>query len=108
MHSRPPIFPQTLPNDRKGNLVGSSSLLFLLDEPALLDGSGLTSGGLALNLNHGLLVGGELTGKVGLFGGSGSLGESKLLDVGIGVASLDGGGLVGLELVDVQVLDGVG
>jgi hypothetical protein len=88
--------------------VGSGGLLFLLDEPALLDGGGLTGGGLALNLNNGLLVGGELTGKVGLLGGSGGLGESKLLDVGIGVAGLDGGGLVGLELTDVQVLDRVG
>lgn len=108
MHGRPLIFPQTLPKERKAHLVGSRSLFLLLNEPALLDGGGLTSGGLALNLDNLALVGGKLAGKVGLLGGSRGLGESKLLDVGVGVASLDGSGLVGLELTEVQVLNGVG
>lgn len=89
-------------------LVGGRSLLFLLLKPALLDGSGLASGGLALNLDLLALVGGELTGKVGLLGRRGSLGQSELLDVGFGVTGLDGGGPVGLEFTEVQVLDGVG
>ena len=88
--------------------MGGSGLLLVLLEPVLLDGSGLTSGGLALNLNLLALVGGELTGEVSLLGGRRGLGKSELLDVLIGVTGLDGGGLVGLELTNVQVLDGVG
>lgn len=88
--------------------MGGGSLFLLLFEPALLNGGGLTSGGLALDLDLLALVGGELTGKVGLFGGRGSLGKSELLDVGLGVAGLDRGGLVGLKFTEVQVLDGVG
>lgn len=88
--------------------MGGGGLFLLLFEPALLNGGGLTSSGLALDLDLLALVGGELTGEVGLLGGRGSLGESELLDVGLGVAGLDGGRLVGLELTEVQVLDGVG
>ena len=88
--------------------MGGSSLLLVLLEPVLFDGGGLTGGGLALNLDLLALVGGELTGKVGLLGRSGGLGKSELLDVLLGVTGLDGGGLVGLELAEVQVLDGVG
>lgn len=88
--------------------MGGRSLLLLLLEPRLLDGGGLASGGLALDLDLLALVGGELTGEVGLLGGSGSLGESELLNVGVGVTGLDGDGLVGLQLAEVEVLDGVG
>lgn len=87
--------------------MGSGGLLFLL-EPALLDGGGLASGGLALDLDLLALVGGQFAGKVGLLGRLGGLGGGELLDVLFGVTSLDGGGLVGLELAEVQVLDGVG
>jgi hypothetical protein len=107
MHNRPLIFPQTLLNERE-HLVGGSSLFLLLLEPALLGGGGLTGGSLALNLNLLGLVGGQLTGEVGLLGGGGSLGEVESLDVALGVAGLDGGGLVGLELTEVEVLDLVG
>lgn len=75
--------------------MGSRSLLLLL-EPALLNGGGLTGGGLALNLDLLAFVGGQLTGKVGLLGRSGSLGKGELLDVGVGVTGLDGSGLVSL------------
>lgn len=88
--------------------MGSSGSLFLLLKPGLLDGGGLASGGLALNLDLLALIGGELTGEVGLLGGSGSLGESELLNVGVGVTGLDGSGLVGLQLAEVKILDGVG
>lgn len=87
--------------------MGSGGLLFLL-EPALLDGGGLASGGLALDLDLLALVGGQFAGKVGLLGRLGGLGSGELLDVLFSVTSLDGGGLVGLELAEVQVLDGVG
>jgi hypothetical protein len=87
--------------------VGSGGL-FLLLEPALLDGGGLASGGLALNLNLLALVGGQFAGEVGLLGRLGGLGSSELLDVLFGITGLEGGGLVGLELAEVQVLDGVG
>jgi len=88
--------------------VGGSSLLLVLLEPVLLNGGSLTGGGLALNLDLLAFVGGQLTGKVGLLGRGGGLGQSELLDVLLGVTGLDGGGLVGLELAEVQVLDGVG
>lgn len=88
--------------------MGGSGLLLVLLEPVLLDGGGLTSDGLALDLNLLALVGGELTGEVSLLGRRRGLGESELLDVLVGVTGLDGGGLVGLELLKVEVLDGVG
>ena len=87
--------------------MGSGCLLFLL-EPALLDGGGLAGGGLALDLDLLALVGGQFAGKVGLLRRLGRRGSGELLDVLVGVTSLDGGGLVGLELAEVQVLDGVG
>lgn len=104
----PHISPDLAKRKEKGILVGSGCLIFLLLEPALLDGGGLASGGLAFNLDLLALVGGQLAGKVGLLGRRGSLGESELLDVGLGVAGLDGGGLVGLQLTEVKVLNGVG
>lgn len=108
MHRLPPISPQTLLNEkRKRNLVGSGSLLFLL-EPALLDRGGLASGGLAFDLDLLALVGGQFAGEVGLLGRLGGLRGGELLDVLFSVTSLDGGGLVGLELAEVQILDRVG
>lgn len=83
-------------------------LLRFLLEPALLNGSGLTSGGLALNLDLLALVGLQLIGEVGLLGGLGSGGRSELLDVSVGVTGLDGGGLVGTEFAEVELLDRVG
>lgn len=88
--------------------MGSRSLLLLLLEPALLNGGGLAGGGLTLDLDLLALVGGQLAGKVGLLGGLGGLGNSKLVDVGVGVTGLDGSGLVGLEFAKVQLLNGVG
>lgn len=108
MHRRPLIFPQTLPKEKKEHLVGGGSLLLVLLEPALLNGGGLTGGGLTLNLDLLALIGGQLASQIGLLGRRGSLGKSELLDVGFGVTGLDGDGLVGLEFTEVQVLDGVG
>lgn len=89
--------------------MGSRSLLlFLLNEPVLLSRGGLTAGGLALNLNVLALVGLQLIGEIGLLGGLGRLGDGELLDVSLGVTGLDGGGLVSLELAEVEVLDGIG
>lgn len=88
--------------------MGGSSLFLLLLEPALLGGGGLAGGSLALDLNLLGLVGRQLTGEVGLLGGGGSLGEVESVDVALGVAGLDGSGLVGLELTEVEVLDLVG
>lgn len=83
-------------------------LLRFLLEPALLNGSGLTGGGLALNLDLLALVGLQLIGEVGLLGGLGSGGRSELLDMSVGVTGLDGGGLVGTEFAEVELLDRVG
>ncbi len=87
--------------------MGGGSLLLLL-EPALLGRGGLAGGSLALNLNLLGLVRRQLTGEVGLLGGSGGLGEVENVDVALGVAGLDGSGLVGLELTEVEVLNLVG
>lgn len=87
--------------------MGSGGLILLL-EPALLNRGGLTGGSLALNLNFLTLVGLQTAGKVGLLGGLGGLGGSELLDVGLSVTGLDGLGLVGLELAEVQLLNRVG
>ena len=88
--------------------MGGSRLFLLLLEPALLGGGGLAGNSLALDLDLLGLVGRQLTGEVGLLGGGGSLGEVESVDVALGVAGLDGGGLVGLELTEVEVLDLVG
>jgi hypothetical protein len=91
----------------KRNLVGSGGLLFLL-EPALLGRGGLASGGLAFDLDLLALVGGQIASEVGLLGRLGWLRGGELLDVLFSVTSLEGGGLVCLELAEVKVLDGVG
>lgn len=83
-------------------------LLSGLLKPVLLGGRGAGVSGLALDLRHLALVGLQLAGNVGLLGRWGSLGQGELLDVALGVGGLDGGGLVGLELLEVQVLDEVG
>lgn len=88
--------------------MGGSSLFLILLEPALLGGGGLAGGSLALDLDLLGLVGRQLAGEVSLLGRSGSLGEVENVDVALGVAGLDGGGLVGLELTEVEVLDLVG
>lgn len=87
--------------------MASLGFLFLL-KPALLNRGGLTSGSLALNLDGLALVGLQTAGKIGLLGGLGRLGGDELLDVGLSVTGLDGLGLVGAELLEVQVLNRVG
>lgn len=71
-------------------------------------GGGLGGNVLALNLDGHSLVGGEVAGEVGLLGGNGGLGLVEGLDLANGVRGLDGGGLVGVELLEVQLLDEVG
>lgn len=90
------------------NLVGSRSLLLFLDEPALLNGGGLAAGSLALDFHFLGLVGLQLIGEVGLLGRLGGGGDGELLDVSIGITGLDGGGLVGAEFAEVELLNGVG
>jgi hypothetical protein len=88
-------------------LVGSRALVFLHLEPVLLNGGGLAGSSLALDLNPLGLVGLQFVRKVGLLGRLGRLGSRELVDVGFGVTGLDGLRLVGTELAEVQVLDGV-
>lgn len=87
--------------------MGSLGLLLLL-EPALLNRGGLTGGSLALDLNLLALIGLQTVGKVGLFGGLGRLRGAELLDMGLSITGLDGLGLVGAELAEVQLLNRVG
>ena len=85
-------------------------LILLVDQPVLDDSSRLTSLGTlrTLNLDHHCLVLLQARGEVGLLGGLGSLGEGERGDLANGVGILDGGGLVRLELLKVELLDEVG
>lgn len=85
-------------------------LLFLLNEP-VLDGGGRlaglsTLGTLHLDCHRLVLL--KAGGEVGLLGGLGGLGEVEGGDLADGVGLLDRGGLVGLELLQVELLDEVG
>lgn len=95
----------TLPSP---DLVGRCALVFLLLEPVLLHRGGLTGGRLALHLNPLGLVGLQVVGEVGLLGRLRRLGSGEFVDMGLGVAGLDGLGLEGTELAEVQLLNGVG
>lgn len=86
-------------------------LLFLGLEPVgqlSNTGGGLSGSILALDLNGHGLIGLEAVGQVGLLGRSRSLGHGENLDLALGVGLLDGGDLVGLELLEVELLDKVG
>lgn len=86
-------------------------LLLLGLEPVLEGGGGVASlggGVLALDLDGHALILLQVAGEVGLLGGGGGLGHGKGLDLALGVGLLDGGDLVGLELLQVQLLDEVG
>lgn len=119
----PPRFPHPFPSinhpfsyvhqySKKTHNTVSLSRLLLLLEPVpgrslLLAGAGGSRLG-ALDLDRHVLVLLERGREVGLLGGGGGLGGREDLDVGVGVAGLDGGGLVGLELLEVELLDEVG
>ena len=84
-------------------------LLLLLDQPVLNDGRGCVSRNtlVALNLDgHGLVLL-QARGEIGLLGRSRSLGKGEGGDLANGVRVLDGDGLVGLELLEVELLDEV-
>lgn len=90
-------------------MVGLLLLLGLEPVRQLGDAGGSLGGGvLTLDLNGHGLVRLEAVGEVGLLGGGGGLGHGEDLDLALGVGLLDGGGLVGLELLEVQLLDEVG
>lgn len=88
-------------------MVGSLLFKNGLVEPILNWCSGATLG-LALNLGDLGFVCRKFACNVGLLGGSGCLGDGEVLDLALGIGSLDGGGLVGLELAEVKVLDQIG
>lgn len=76
----------------------------------MLDGLavGGSGGVLALDLDGHALVLLQASGEVRLLGGLGGGGDGEGLDLALGVGLLDGGGLVGLELLEVELLDEVG
>ncbi len=88
-------------------MSGGSLFLFLL-KPALLNRSGLAGSGLAFNFNFLGLVGVQLIGEAGFFGGLGGSRNAELLSVGLSVTGLDRRRLVGTELTEVEFLDRVG
>jgi hypothetical protein len=85
-------------------------LLLLLDEPVLDDGGRLAgiSAILTLNLDGHVLVFLQAGGKVGLLGRLGGFRKGEGGDLADGIGVLNGGGLVGLELLEVELLDEVG
>ena len=87
--------------------MSSLLLLLLFDEPVLNGGGGLAGIGplLALDLDGHALVLLEVGGQVGLLGRLGGLGLAEGGHLADGVRVLDGGGLVGLELPQVELLD---
>lgn len=90
------------------DLVSSGVLLLSLEPVGKL--GGLAGGGslLALDLDGHVLVLLEAAGKVGLLGGCGGLGGVEDLNLTLRVGGLDGRDLVGLELLEVELLDEVG
>lgn len=89
----------------------STIILLLLNKPVLHNSRGLSTAGInlgALDLDSHALVLLEAGGEVGLLGRLGRLGEVEGGDLADGVRVLDGGGLVGLELLEVELLDEVG
>lgn len=89
--------------------VMSVIILLLLDQPVLNSGGLVrgTSGLLALDLDCHRLVLLQARGEIGLFGGLGGSGEVEGGDLADGVRLLDGGGLVGLELLEIEFLNEV-
>lgn len=86
-------------------------LVLLLNQPVLEDRGGHGGAGnglLALDLDRHLLVLLQARGKVGLLGRLGRLGQVEDGDLADGVRVLDGGRLVGLELLEVELLDEIG
>lgn len=85
-------------------------LVLLNHEPVVLDGLavGGSGGVLALDLDSHALVLLQAGGEVGLLGRLGGGGDGEGLDLALGVGLLNGGGLVGLELLEVELLDEVG
>lgn len=95
---------------KKRSLVVGRLVILLLNQPVLNDGGGGAGGNslLALDLDgHGLVLL-QAAGEIGLLGGLGGLGDREGLDLTDGIRVLDGGGLVSLELLQVQLLDKVG
>lgn len=88
---------------------GLSLLLLLKPVPRGRLPAGAGGGRLAaLDIDGHALVLLERRREVGLLGGGGGLGGREGLDVALGVGGLQGGGLVGLELLEVELLDEVG
>jgi len=90
-------------------VVGGLLTLILLDEP-VLDGSRSTADDalVALDLDGHALVVLQRVGEVSLLWRLGRLGRCEGLDLTDSVGILDGGGLVGLELLEVELLNEVG
>lgn len=89
----------------------SGLVVFLGLEPVGESGSTALAGLgsiLAFNLDSHALVLLQVAGEVRLLGRGGGLGHGEGLDVTFGIGLLDGWGLVGLELLQVEVLDEVG
>lgn len=103
-----PPFHMFIKPGKKDNTLSLLLLLEPVPSRSLLP-AGAGSGRLgALDVDRHVLVLLERGREVGLLGGGGGLGGGEDLDVGIGVAGLEGRGLVGLELLEVELLDEVG
>lgn len=96
--------------DETSRLVVGTLLLLLLNEPVLDNGGGGSGIGtlLAFDLDGHVLVLLQAGGKVGFLRGLGGLGEVEGSNLADSIGLLDGGRLVRLELLEVELLDEVG
>lgn len=97
-----------LPKVKKNSLVMRLILLLGLKPVSNLGGARLGRAVLALNLNGHALVLLQVAGEVGLLWGGRCLGDVEGLDVALSIGLLDGGDLVGLEFLEIKLLDEVG
>jgi hypothetical protein len=87
----------------------SGFILLLGLEPVGQSGRG--GGGariLALDLDGEALILLQAASQIGLLGGGGGLGGGEDLDLAVGVGGLDGGELVALDALEVELLNEVG
>ena len=107
LHSSPSRFHGQTEQD----LVAVGLVLLLSLEPVGESGgtlAGLGGGVLTLNLNGHALILLQAAGEIGLFGGGGRLGHGKGLNLAFGIGLLDCRHLVGLELLQIELLNEVG
>jgi hypothetical protein len=87
--------------------MGCRSLFLVIFKPTFFNGGLDPAGRLALDLNLLGFVSRQIVNDVGFFGRGRRLRDRELLNMGLGVTRFGRRRLVGAELAQVQLLDGV-